>query len=110
MKLQPFFSLKPILMTTIEQMLQRQETNKNATIGSEISCVTCSKKIVKKSYQTQYCRNKGKGNCKDKFHNISKGKVRYYNESDYIDSEEKIEVDYNSIHCENGWDAHKIYK
>jgi hypothetical protein len=49
--------------------LNRYKENKNSNIGTTIKCAWCGKRIIKKSYQTQFCSNKGKNNCKDKYHN-----------------------------------------
>lgn len=35
-----------------------------------IRCPTCGKRFLKRSYQQAFCRNKGKRNCKDRFHNL----------------------------------------
>ena len=53
----------------INEMLARYRDNKRADIGTTIECPCCAKKIIKKSYQTQFCSNKGKGNCKDTYWN-----------------------------------------
>lgn len=47
----------------------RHGINKKAKVGVTIHCAWCGTPIKKKSYQTQFCSNKGKGNCKDKFWN-----------------------------------------
>lgn len=47
----------------------RYKVNKEAKTGSFISCASCGKKIIKKSYQTQFCSNKGMRNCKDRYWN-----------------------------------------
>ena len=57
-------------------MKARYQFNSKAAIGSEIACACCSKVIVKKSYQTQFCSNKGPGNCKDKYWNNTDEKRR----------------------------------
>jgi len=41
-------------------------------IGDLIECENCGKEMIKKSYQSKFCSNKGKGNCKDAFHNVGK--------------------------------------
>lgn len=48
----------------------RYKFNKNQNIGSEIICPACNKTHIKKSYQSQFCSNRGKGNCKDKYNNL----------------------------------------
>ena len=57
-------------------MKQRYEENKKAKVGTDINCAGCGKKMVKKSYQSQFCRNKGSGNCKDKYWNNTDDKRR----------------------------------
>ena len=51
------------------QAKARYEANKMVKVGDKICCASCSKKVVKKSYQSQFCSNKGKDNCKDYFWN-----------------------------------------
>ena len=50
-------------------MESRYNDNKNSAIGAKIRCAGCGKRIIKRNYQTQFCRNKGQGNCKDKYWN-----------------------------------------
>lgn len=50
--------------------LLRHKENKLRDVGSSICCANCGKVIVKKDYQTQYCSNKGSGNCKDSYWNV----------------------------------------
>jgi hypothetical protein len=52
------------------EMRSRHAHNKKAAVGSMINCAACSKRMKKKSYQTQYCSNKGRGNCKDQYWNV----------------------------------------
>ncbi len=52
-------------------MTSRYEVAKNANVGQKIPCGCCGKQFVKKSYQQAFCRNKGKGNCKDKYWNTT---------------------------------------
>lgn len=49
---------------------------KRAQVGATIRCPFCRKLFVKKSYQTTFCSNKGKNNCKDKYHNFTNDKRR----------------------------------
>ena len=55
----------------IEFMWERYESNKRAKVGATISCACCDKWMIKKSYQSQFCSNKGRGNCKDMFWNVA---------------------------------------
>ena len=50
--------------------------NKRSEVGATIRCASCGKRILKKSYQTQFCSNKGRGNCKDTYWNNVSGKRR----------------------------------
>ena len=50
-------------------METRYKSNKEAKVGTLIECAFCGKEIKKKSYQSQFCSNKGSGNCKDRFWN-----------------------------------------
>lgn len=65
----------------------------------KIRCKNCGKEFIKKSYQHKFCTYKGKGNCKDKFHNSLK-----YGDYDYDDYDDH---DYASAENEMGWDGHK---
>ncbi|WP_186297663.1 hypothetical protein [Sedimenticola selenatireducens] len=47
----------------------RYRDNKRSEIGTTIRCANCGGRILKKSYQTQFCSNSGKGNCKDTYWN-----------------------------------------
>lgn len=60
----------------IESMKSRYADNARAEIGATISCAYCSRKIVKRNYQTQFCRSKGSGNCKDSYWNNASDKRR----------------------------------
>jgi len=66
-------------------------------------CKNCGKEFIKKSYQHKFCSNKGKGNCKDKFHNRIAGKYIHNSKSHYDDSD----YEYASMLNELGWDGHK---
>ena len=59
-----------------------------------IRCKNCGKEFIKKSYQHKFCTNKGRGNCKDKFHNSLK-----YGDYDMMN--------YASAQSEMGWGGHK---
>ena len=48
-----------------ETWLKRYNLAKKAKVGDSIQCPTCSKKIMKKSYQHKFCNSKHK----DKFWN-----------------------------------------
>lgn len=47
----------------------RYHDNQLSAIGTTIRCANCNRRILKKSYQTQFCSNKGKRNCKDTYWN-----------------------------------------
>jgi len=51
------------------QAKARYASNKETEVGKKICCASCGKKITKRSYQSQFCSNKGRGNCKDYFWN-----------------------------------------
>jgi hypothetical protein len=61
----------------------RHAFNKKQKVGDAIICCSCGKEMVKKSYQSQFCSNKGRGNCKDKYHNLvddtRRARALYYN-------------------------------
>ena len=60
----------------IEDKKKQYKDNKQSQIGTPIRCANCSKRILKKSYQTQFCSNKGQGNCKDAYWNNVSAKRR----------------------------------
>lgn len=60
----------------IAEMQSRYRDNQNSPVGATVRCACCNKRIIKKSYQTQFCSNKGKGNCKDTFWNNTVDKRR----------------------------------
>ena len=61
----------------IENKKARYADNKSSQVGTTIRCANCSNRIVKKSYQTQFCSNKGRNNCKDSYWNCSTNKRLY---------------------------------
>lgn len=60
----------------VSEMKSRYDSNKKSKVGSAISCASCGREIIKKSYQSQFCSNKGNGNCKDHFWNRATDKRR----------------------------------
>jgi len=52
-----------------EAMWDRYHDAEKAKVGTVIRCATCDMPFVKKSYQSKFCSNKGRQNCKDKFWN-----------------------------------------
>lgn len=75
-------------------MKSRYDVNKAAKTGTMITCAGCAKSMLKKSYQSQFCRNKGQNNCKDRYWNnasesrslrrdIYSDTSRYEEEEDY---------------------------
>jgi hypothetical protein len=68
-KIESFFS-------TVNARKARYEANKAVAVGEAIACACCAKPIVKRSYQTQFCSNKGAGNCKDRYWNCATPKRR----------------------------------
>lgn len=54
----------------VKQMAKRYVSNKMVPVGSPMSCACCDTPMIKRSYQSQYCSNKGQANCKDRFWNM----------------------------------------
>lgn len=54
---------------SLNNMERRYYDNKRSEVGTTIRCACCGRRLLKKSYQTQFCSNKGKSNCKDKYWN-----------------------------------------
>ena len=48
----------------------RYAFNRKQNVGDSIVCCTCGKEIKKKSYHSQFCSNRGRKNCKDRYHNL----------------------------------------
>lgn len=71
-----FNSYNEQLKSKINLYLSRYKFNKTRKVGQQIICPTCGKEHLKKSYQTQFCSNKGKKNCKDRYHNLVNNKRR----------------------------------
>ena len=62
----PFPSQQPF---SIKVRKAKYQQAKAAKTGVIIECPVCCTRFEKKSYQQAFCTNKGKGNCKDKYHN-----------------------------------------
>lgn len=56
-------------MERVYKMRSIYNKNKTAKTGEKIKCACCGKTILKANYQTQFCSNRGRGNCKDSFWN-----------------------------------------
>lgn len=54
---------------TREEMRRLYDKAKAARTGERIRCPGCRKTIRKRSYQQKFCRSRGRGNCKDYYHN-----------------------------------------
>jgi len=48
----------------------RYDDNHRSAVGTTIRCAYCGRRLLKKSYQTQFCSNSGQGNCKDTYWNM----------------------------------------
>ena len=52
------------------------EKAKQAKVGERVRCgCGCGNRFVKTSYQQAFFRNKGRNNCKDRYHNRTAGRV-----------------------------------
>jgi hypothetical protein len=58
---------RPRLDTT--KLVARYKHAQTVRVGEKFACPSCSKMLTKKTYQHTFCRNKGRGNCKDFFWN-----------------------------------------
>lgn len=54
---------------TRQKMRSLYDKAKAAVVGSKIRCPACRKRHTKTSYQKVFCRNTGRGNCKDRYWN-----------------------------------------
>ena len=59
-----------------ERMHRRYNDNAQSPRGCTIRCACCGRRIKKANYQTQFCSNRGRGNCKDIFWNTVNPKRR----------------------------------
>ena len=107
-----------------KNLVEGKQKCAEAKIGSEISCPSCGTKFVKKSYNSVFCKSKGKTVCKDHYWNnvdeckrnnttrISPANARYY--SNVILEKEARKrgfPDYESmketeLDIDGGWDDH----
>ncbi len=55
----------------LPDMVARYDRAFAAKTGDRVVCPSCTKVFVKKTYQQRFCRNKGRGNCKDRYHNMA---------------------------------------
>lgn len=64
------------------------EVNKNAKVGTEITCPICSTKFIKRQYSQAFCD----GKCKDAYWNAKKDRHRtgYYEDYDNKHPERKL--------------------
>ncbi|AEH21927.1 VHS1114 protein [Vibrio phage 1] len=54
-------------------MLEIKRLNEHRPVGVKINCPTCNEQITKARYNTNFCSNKGAGNCKDAFYQATQG-------------------------------------
>ncbi|WYC17980.1 hypothetical protein [Vibrio phage vB_VneS_J26] len=56
-----------------DRMVAIKRSNEHLPIGSKMACPVCNVKITKARYNTNFCSNKGAGNCKDAFYQATQG-------------------------------------
>lgn len=62
---------------SVDAMQAQYRSNKIARVGATIKCACgCGVSFVKANYQSQFAKNKGAGNCKDRFWNNANDKRR----------------------------------
>lgn len=54
----------------VDSMKDRYKEAGKAKIDDTIKCATCASRFKKKSYQSKFCSNKGRKNCKDRYWNM----------------------------------------
>lgn len=52
------------------KMKKRHKKVAEKPVGAKVKCPVCKKAFKKKAYNTIFCSGKGKGNCRDKYHNL----------------------------------------
>lgn len=65
-------------------------------------CKNCGKDISQKHPNAVFCRNKGRGNCKDSYHNKITSPRRNYQAHDDDDNDDYIDE------YDGSWDAHNF--
>ena len=107
-------------MEKIQEMKRLYEAAQQASVGSDIVCPVCKKKIIKTTYQKTFCsngKNKGRGNCKDAYWNTVDPKKRcrntpYFREK-ILPQTQKNCLTYipGWLHDDDlGWDDHKDWR
>lgn len=56
-----------------EMMLEIKKANEHRPIGVTMACPVCNTNVKKARYNTNFCSNKGAGNCKDAFYQATQG-------------------------------------
>ena len=51
------------------KLIESRKKCQDAKVGEEIVCPSCGTKHIKKSYQSVFCKTKGKTKCKDNYWN-----------------------------------------
>lgn len=96
-----FNSYHEQLNDKINIYLSRYNFNKGRKVGQQIICPTCGKEHVKKSYQSQFCSNKGKKNCKDRYNNLVNDDRR---ERTHLHNNNKLALYFESASEEEIWE------
>lgn len=108
-----------------KKLIEAKEKCTLAKIGSEITCPSCQTKFLKKSYNSVFCKTKGKTVCKDYYWNnvdekkrnnttrISPANQRYYvnvileKEATKRGFPDYQTMEENSFDDDGSWDAHQ---
>lgn len=54
---------------TRAEMRRLYDRAREAAVGERIRCPGCGKRFRKRYHQQKFCRSRGRGNCKDYYHN-----------------------------------------
>jgi hypothetical protein len=68
--------IQSMQMCAIGCMTDRYRMAKGAKVGETVICPTCEKQFIKRSYQQAFCCNRGRGNCKDRYWNVTEDERR----------------------------------
>ena len=89
------------------------QKNKDAKVGTECSCPSCSTKFIKASYQQAFCKSKSGTICKDAYWNQVDPKKRNNTtrispaSQRWLNKQAEHRERYNDYDDDPSWDAHK---
>jgi hypothetical protein len=105
-----------------KKLQEMRQLNINASVGSTITCPSCNTSFIKNSYQTVFCKTKGRTKCKDHYWNnideskrnnttrISPANLNYQTKMALSKGFPDIEIMKNYVDDSDGsWEVHQCY-